>query len=596
MARTQPRLTIKQILAWADAHHKRTGKWPISRSGPVLGAGRTWESVNDALRRGPLAGRGGGTLTKLLRKYRRAGDSRRVIPDLSKKQILEWVDADRRRTGQWPTQDGGRVFDEPNITWGTVHQRLKRSDVIGTGPITLPRLLRRERNIWDYRGKPPLTEKLILGWADAHFRRTGRWPNVTSGRVHELPSEIWIVLDVYLRNGSRGLPGGTSLARMLAKRRGVPHWQDPPPLTKRMILKWADAHHKRTGKWPSVKFGPVVEATDISWSISWGTIGSRLARGGRGLPGGSTLSKFLAQHRGVRNRRDLPRLTQKQILAWADAHYKRTGHWPKAVSIRVHDARAETWAAVNYHLLRGSRGLPRGSSLAKLLIKRRGLRDRLNPPRLTHRQILRWADAHYEHFGDWPARESGRVNGSRHETWSRINDAMKDGRRGLRGGSSLPKLLAQHRRRRYRRKGLPLKRSQILDWARAHHERTGKPPTKNSGPVRDQPGEMWSAIDAALRTGSRALPGGSSLAQLLRKHYRQRFKAVGQPLTVKQILTWADEFRNRTGTWPTAKSAYTSPARQEKWSTIDLALREGYRGLPGGSSVYKLLFKHRFNR
>ena len=50
---TKPRLTIKQILAWADAHHKRTGCWPTSRSGSIHGTkDENWNAVNHAAVRG----------------------------------------------------------------------------------------------------------------------------------------------------------------------------------------------------------------------------------------------------------------------------------------------------------------------------------------------------------------------------------------------------------------------------------------------------------------------------------------------------------------------------------------------------------------
>ena len=38
-----PRLTIEQILQWADKHNKRTGGWPKLKSGKVTdAAGETW--------------------------------------------------------------------------------------------------------------------------------------------------------------------------------------------------------------------------------------------------------------------------------------------------------------------------------------------------------------------------------------------------------------------------------------------------------------------------------------------------------------------------------------------------------------------------
>jgi hypothetical protein len=66
-------------------------------------------------------------------------------------------------------------------------------------------------------------------------------------------------------------------------------------------------------------------------------------------------------------RRSRPPLTVGQVLAWADAHYARTGRWPHAGSGPVDGAPGEVWATINSLLKWGRRGLPRRGSLAKLL-------------------------------------------------------------------------------------------------------------------------------------------------------------------------------------------------------------------------------------
>jgi len=51
--RLRPVLSIPLILAWADAYHKRSGKWPKKTSGRIGGAlGDTWTAVEMALRGG----------------------------------------------------------------------------------------------------------------------------------------------------------------------------------------------------------------------------------------------------------------------------------------------------------------------------------------------------------------------------------------------------------------------------------------------------------------------------------------------------------------------------------------------------------------
>ena len=61
----------------------------------------------------------------------------------------------------------------------------------------------------------------IIRWADAHFERTGKWPRQTMGEVEDVPGITWRGVDRALRRGLRGLPGGDSLARLLARHRQV---------------------------------------------------------------------------------------------------------------------------------------------------------------------------------------------------------------------------------------------------------------------------------------------------------------------------------------------------------------------------------------
>jgi hypothetical protein len=69
--------------------------------------------------------------------------------------------------------------------------------------------------------KPVLILKEILAWADAHYRRTGKWPGQSSGYIPEAPGNTWSAVDVALRRGYRGLPGKSSLVSLLHEHRGV---------------------------------------------------------------------------------------------------------------------------------------------------------------------------------------------------------------------------------------------------------------------------------------------------------------------------------------------------------------------------------------
>lgn len=134
-----------------------------------------------------------------------------------------------------------------------------------------------------------------------------------------------------------------------------------------------------------------------------------------------------------------PLLRLMTILVWVDGYHGREGRWPTALSGRVVGTRGEIWKAIDNYLKRGARGLPEGS-LANLLSEHRGYRNIRDLPRLTRREILRWAREHFARHGCWPTSKSGAVPGIP-ETWARIDDALRRGFRGLPGGSSLSRLL-----------------------------------------------------------------------------------------------------------------------------------------------------------
>lgn len=74
-------LAIDLILAWADAHKERTGRWPSSGSGFIHDVpGETWSAVHYALPHGNRDLPRGYTLHSLLVKRRgKVGRHRRLL-------------------------------------------------------------------------------------------------------------------------------------------------------------------------------------------------------------------------------------------------------------------------------------------------------------------------------------------------------------------------------------------------------------------------------------------------------------------------------------------------------------------------------------
>jgi hypothetical protein len=368
---------------------------------------------------------------------------------------------------------------------------------------------KRRANAWR---PPPLTVDQILAWADDFQRRTGDWPHVNSGLVRKVDDLTWKRIDSALRQGCRGLTIRSSLGRLLFEHRGAGRLRDNSELTVEQVLAWADAHHKRHGVWPTAVNG----AVDDSPGNTWCGINSALIHGFRGLPAGRSLAELLAEERGFRNMMRLPDLKVRQILGWADAYRAAEGRWPDATSGAIADSGGETWRAVADALMEGKRGLKK-TTLQNMLAKHRGFRNHMALPPYEIDAILQWADEYHAKNGRWPTVKSGAIPGAPGETWIKVSTALSSGIRGLPGGSSLAKLLMEHRGARYDAHRPPLDPATIRKWAARFEKENGKLPSRQSGPIPWSDGDSWSNVELALRNGSRGLPGGSSLAKFLNK-------------------------------------------------------------------------------
>jgi hypothetical protein len=510
-------LSIEEILAWAGLHQHETGRWPTKDSGAILGAtGDTWGQIDHALREGLRGLPGGTSLARLLAEHlgvRNIHD----LPPLTENAILQWADEHFARHGTWPTQNSGTIPGPHRETWRSINTALTNGTRTLPGGSSLARLLAQRRGVRNRKDLPPYTEELILSWADAWYRCNGEWPTARSGTIPDTNGETWLAVENALRHGRRSLPGGSSLALLLAEKRDVRNAWTRPDFNIALILTWVDEHHRLSGGWPTVQTGKIAAAPEETWHA----VDKALRRGLRGLPGGSSLAELLRVERGVRNRAKLPKLTVRRILRWAGAHRRRTGQWPTRDSGPVSEAPGETWGAIEAALNQGSRGLRTKSSLARLRADHGGKMHYHDRPPLTQKKILRWADAHFAHKGEWPNVMSGPVHDAPGENWKAIDTALRAGSRQLPGGSSLRRLLAKKRGVRNPANLSPLSKDQLLRWAELHRKRTGRLPRYYSGRIVDAPGETWAAVDHALRYGKRTLPPGGSLAKLLRTGSRE---------------------------------------------------------------------------
>jgi hypothetical protein len=211
-------------------------------------------------------------------------------------------------------------------------------------------------------------------------------------------------------------------------------------LSKAQVLAWADAHHARTGRWPTVDSGKVHEEPQETWA----RIGAALIRGFRGFPGGSTLPRLLLKERGVRYSRRRSPFKIKEIITWGNAHYVRHGAWPTKRSGAIPDSGGLTWLIVSESLRQRKRIPEDCRKLEGLFARRRLNRAVRRPADLTIAQILNWADDHFAAKGRWPSARSRGLHGPHNLprlSWRIIDDALRQGLRGLPGGQSLDQVL-----------------------------------------------------------------------------------------------------------------------------------------------------------
>jgi hypothetical protein len=286
----QRQIKAEEILAWADAHYARQGKWPTCDSGVIFGMVRTWKSIDSRLRKGLQRPRDRTTLAKFLAKHRDARDGRSA-PTLSETEILAWADAYFAANGKWPGQGSGRI-PGTRETWTAVHVAMQQGRRGFRRGSSLAQLLVHRRGARRARRLlRPLSEEQVLAWADTYFADHEKWPSEQSGLISGT-GETWAKITGALRNGFRGLRQGSSLAQLLAEKRGARNQKCLPSLPEEQILAWAKAHFKATRRWPVAKSGSISQSPENSWLA----VDKALRRGSRGLPGGSSLSILLRKH------------------------------------------------------------------------------------------------------------------------------------------------------------------------------------------------------------------------------------------------------------------------------------------------------------
>jgi len=447
-------------------------------------------------------------------------------PPLDEDLILSWADAHHARHGVWPTSKSGPIDDSPEDTWGAISAALYSGNRGLLPGSSLSLLLEERRSVFRHCERPTLSEAQILTWARQHAETHGTYPGLKSGPIDGVPHESWSAVDVALRNGARGLPGNSSLPKLLHEHFGRRNRSNSPELTIDQILSWMDEHYARTGEWPTIESGPVAADPSETWSAVDSAISHKL----RGFPYVSSLFRLAVDFRGMEDPKSVS-LTVPEIIGWIQAYVVRHGRYPTGSSERVEECPSKVWRNIDRALKFGYLGLSPGQSLAKLredLIEREAL-PKLRPHRPSEQQPLREAQitelilSYLSQHGKYPSAHSGPIIGGPQMTWGTLNKSLRDGAYCLPGGQSLRVLideliakgtLPDLQNRRSPERTAPLSVDMIANWIEEYATAHGRYPTCKSGTIDGAPEETWRAIDEALIHGRRGLPGGRNLTGL----------------------------------------------------------------------------------
>ena len=213
---------------------------------------------------------------------------------------------------------------------------------------------------------------------------------------------------------------------------------------------------------------------------------------------------------------------------------------------------------------------------------------------LTLEEVHAEMAAFYRRHGTFPSRSSGRCE-TLPLTYHQLNTYLYRGKRGLPGRSSVAleaKVVAEKLGIEVIDTHSPLTIGQIHQEIRHYRKTRGQFPTRASGYI---PGlrTTWKALDHALLGGNRELSKSSLTKEIVvvAEQLGQKVRKLCKPaLRLSQVHEAIVAHRRRTGRFPTVDSG-RSPELDADWRSVNMALSQGLRGLPGGSSLSREVAK-----
>lgn len=197
--------TEGQLVEWAVAHYRATGRWPDPTSSVVVpeASDRTWLGISLGLQR---LGTTREELVDLFAIHSHIDGT--LLPPLTPERILDWVGEYLHRQGRLPTRVSGALSFAPGEDWMGIDRCLKHGLRGLSGNSSLRLLVVERRLLAGRSGRKSisLTVPMIRQWASAFKHRHSEWPTKKSGPIREAPGHSWLGVDRALYLGRYGLP------------------------------------------------------------------------------------------------------------------------------------------------------------------------------------------------------------------------------------------------------------------------------------------------------------------------------------------------------------------------------------------------------
>lgn len=381
-----------QIIDWVKKHIEQYGKKPGKHTGTVEFAegehkGITWAAIDIALKKGLRDLPGKSCLVKLI-KEKLGIRSYHNPPALPTQLIIDWITLFINKYERKPNMSDGNIeFAEGEYareTWSGVNAALWRGGRGQPGKSSLASLIQENFGIKNIQDLPALSATLILDWIKQYIDVHGKKPNRTSGIIEPVSEEYkgitWTIINTALEVGTRGLPGGSSLAKLIDNKMGIANPMNLPLLNEELIINWVTQFINTHKEKPLRSSGVIEFASADHKGITWLAVDSALKRGSRGISGKSSLASLIAKTFSFKNHMNLSPLTEEMIVGWVTQYIDIHGEKPtqnSGILDFVSEAyKGITWLAINTALDKGGRELLGGSSLAKLIEKHLGIKNR----------------------------------------------------------------------------------------------------------------------------------------------------------------------------------------------------------------------------